>query len=169
MRAVALLFLGACVDPTSSESKAIDSYDAAELVADVAPSEGRETIRATISQVTVTDAKGAVIGQAPAFAPVGSADEVVGIRLIEMAPRTIAVTTTLGGHRESTSLVSLYRLDGRDLDCVFSAPIAEVEDDARSEGALFVLPTTLLYRAPRAELAKLYAFDAAARRYKESP
>jgi hypothetical protein len=166
MRAFPFLLLAACVDPTTTEPTTIDSYDAAELVADVAPAEGRETIRATISQVRVSDAKGAVIATAPAFAPVGSADEVVGIR---MTHGLIAVTTTLGGHRESTSLTSLYRLDGRDLTCVFSAPIVEVEDDARSEGMLLVLPTTLIYRAPHAELAKLFTFDAASRRYKESP
>lgn len=160
--------LAACIDPTGGDSTAPSSYDDVVLRADVASNEGIETIRASIAAVTVVDARGAVLASTPAFDPQGSADEVVGIRVIFDANASlpmIAVTTTVGGHRENTTYTALYRVSDRSLDTLFVGPIEHVEGSRVESGLLLVFPQTLLYRAPNAELATMQSFDASAHRF----
>ena len=155
--------LAACVDPSVTENTATNSYDAPT----VALADGT-TLRATVADVSLVDAKGTVIASLPAFEPEGSRDEVLGIRIVPQAyvgAPLIAVTTTVGGHRESATYTALYRVQDRRVDCLFVGPVEEVADETVVSGSLLVFPGTLLYRAPHAELATSLVFDKAARRY----
>jgi len=166
----ALVFLGlvaSCVDISSNENNAVDSYEGVEITADVAPNEGRETVRATVAEVTIRDARGALIATIPAYEPQGSRDEVLGIRISEgyVGAPLIGVTTTVGGHRESTTWLALYSVHGTQVERLFAAPIEEAEDQSVASGTLLVFPGGLLYRAPRVERPTLYSFDASTYRY----
>jgi hypothetical protein len=168
VRAVLLLSLvAACVDLSSNENNAADSYEGVEITGDVAPSEGRETVRATIAEVTVRDARGALIASIPAYEPQGSRDEVLGIRISEgyVGAPLIAVTTTIGGHRESTTYVALYSVHDKQVERMFGGAIEVAEDESVAAGTLLVFPGALLYRAPRAEQPTLYGYDASTHRY----
>lgn len=166
----ALLVFGvSCADLSSSDPSATSAYAGVTVTAELMANAGQETVEATVSSVTIRTATGAVLATAEAYEPVGSADEVVAVRVMDgyIGAPLIAVTTTLGGHRESTTLVTLYRFDasGRVVEPVFTGATVEVEGDARAEGSLFVLPGNVLHRPPHAELARLYAYDPRAHRY----
>ena len=167
------LGLTGCVDLSSSDSSSTSSYAGVAATAELSPVEGREVVQATITDVTVRAADGSTLASAIAYEPVGSADEVVAIRVTDgyVGAPLIAVTTTLGGHRESTTHVALYRFDParRALDIAFSGPTVEVDGDDRAEGSLSMLPGALLYRAPHAELGRLYSYDASTRQYVAPP
>lgn len=168
MRALLLVGLVAsCVDLSSSENTAVDSYEGVEITGDVAPNEGRETVRATVAEVTIRDARGALIASIPAFEPQGSRDEVLGIRISEgyVGAPLIGVTTTVGGHRESTTWLALYSIQDKQVERLFAAPIEVAEDQAVASGTLLVFPGALLYRAPRAEQPTLFGYDASTHRY----
>jgi hypothetical protein len=171
----AFVMLGAlaCTDPISSNgTTASSTYDGFELTADVTPEfTGAETIHATVSEITVSSSTGLTIGAVTAFEPQGSADEVVGVRVVDGAVGTpmIAVTTVLGGHRESKTYASLYMIDERSVRRMYSAVVVEVEDESVFEGGLLVLPGILIYRAPRAERPVTLVFDSRTRQYLPSP
>lgn len=168
MRTLFLLGLVAsCTDLSSNENNALDSYDGVEITGDVARNEGRETVRATVAEVTVRDASGALIASAPAYEPQGSRDEVLGIRISEgyVGAPLIGVTTIVGGHRESTTWLALYSVQGRQLERLFAGPIEQMEDQSVASGTVLVFPGALLYRAPRAEQPMLYSYDASTHRY----
>jgi hypothetical protein len=173
MNAAFALFALGCTDPISSNGTAASStYDGFELTADLTPGfKGPETIHATVSEITVSTAAGQKIGAAPAFEPQGSADEVVGVRMVDGGVGTpmIAVTTVLGGHRESKTYSSLYMIDERAVRRVYSAVVVEVEDESVFEGGLLVLPGILIYRAPRAERPVTLVFDSRTRQYLAPP
>lgn len=159
----------ACLDVSSSEPTATSSYAGVSTHADIAPVEGNEIVQATVTEVVVQSTSGKTVARATAYEPVGSADEVVAIRVTDglIGAPILVVTTTLGGRRESATLVTLYRFDARahSLAPVFSGATVEVDGDARAEGSLLILPGFVLYRAPRAELARLYEYDAITRQY----
>lgn len=158
--AVALV---ACVDPSVTENTAADSYDGA-----TASLEDGQTLRATVAEVSLLDARGTVIASLGAFEPAGSRDEVLGIRIVPQAyvgAPLIAVTTTVGGHRESTTYIALYRVQQRKVERLFVGAVEEVADESVASGSLLVFPGTILYRAPHAELATVLTFDSTTRRY----
>lgn len=163
------LACASCLDVSSSEPTAASSYAGVSIHADLAPAEGHEVVQATVGEVVVKATSGKTLAKATAYEPLGSADEVVAIRVTDglVGSPLVVVTTTLGGRRESATLVTLYRFDARahSLAPAFSGATVEVDGDARAEGALLILPKFVLHRAPRAELARLYAYDEATGQY----
>lgn len=167
--ALLTLACASCLDVSSSDPSSMSSYAGVSVTAELAPSEGDEVVQATVSDVVVRSANGATLAEAIAYEPVGSADEVVAVRITDgyIGGPLVVVTTTLGGRRESTTLVTVYRFDRttRALDAVFTGATVDVDGDARGEGTLVILPGFILHRAPYAELARLYGYDATTRQY----
>ena len=136
-----------------------------ELVADVAPAGGRETIVASYSGgIAVFDREDHLVVDLPGYACEGSADEldIVAFGTADRLPM-LAIAATSGGHRENTTWVSLVRT-GRTFHPLFTAVVATRADGVVTEGAIYVLPGHLLYRRPGGRLA-LWRLDPNANAY----
>lgn len=134
------------VDPECSTG----AYPGIAIEADVAPAPGLETVMVSLAHgIVVTDRDGALVTEAPGYHCEGSADELEAIAAGNAfgAP-TIAIAVTSGGHRESSTWVSLFRIDGRRLDPVFTGTVEERRGTTVQRGAIFLLPNALLYRHP---------------------
>ena len=120
-----------------------------ELVADVAPSAGRETIVATYQTgIAVFDREDHLVSELPGYPCQGSADEldalVAGTAYGE--PLLAAVATT-GGRRETATFVALFR-PGATLTPLFTAVVETRADEVVKTGGIYLLPDGLLYRRP---------------------
>jgi hypothetical protein len=120
--------------------------------------------------VVVVDRAGRVIARAPGFAAEGSADELRAIATGDamIGAPVIALAINIGGHRESTTSLVLYRARGRELHQVFAGAVEEHEGADTWSGSVVVFPGGLVYRAPRDDAARLWLYDARRDRYVES-
>jgi hypothetical protein len=125
------------------------------LHADVAEAPGDETILASLGHgVVVRAASGETLATAPLPCG-GSADELVAIAVAgggAGAP-LLAVVATIGGRREATTSVLLYRVVERDgglaLDRELAAPI-EIRDGERvATGAVAIVDGAIVHARPR--------------------
>jgi hypothetical protein len=120
-----------------------------ELVADVAPSAGRETIVASYSAgVAVFDREDHLVADLPGYPCEGSADEldVVAFGTAHRLP-TLAIAATSGGHRENATWIALFRT-GRTLHPLFTAVVETRADGVVTQGAIYLLPDHLMYKRP---------------------
>jgi len=124
-----------------------------ELVADVAPGAGRETIVASYSSgVTVFDSEDHVVAELPGTPCQGTADELDAVAVGHAYGDTLLViVATSGGHRETETSLSLVRA-GATLDPVFTAVVATRTNDRTIDGAIYLFPGGLLYQRPGGEL-----------------
>ena len=145
------------------------AYGGIELIGDVAPPDGNETVLASYGQgVIVLDRDGRMLGRGPGFDPAGSADELVAVALgdAQIGTPVIAIVARVGGHRESDVWLQLFRFGrGEKLDLLFTAIVEEHANGTDWPGTVTFAPGTLAYRAPRATTTDLWVFDARAGRY----
>lgn len=140
-----------------------DAYPALELTAELAPSAGRELVRASYAQgVRVLGSEGQLLASTPGYPCEGSADdlEVLGVGRGFDAPMVVLALTT-GGRREQLTWLGLFRmgLAGR-LEPVFAGVVEERADGDVRRGRVMILPGALLHRAPDGATA-LWVFDEA--------
>lgn len=137
-----------------------DAYRGIELVADVSPHPGRETIVASYAQgIFVYDARDRLVAATPGYRCTGSADalSVLAAGDAHGAP-TIVVVGTRGGRRESETWLGLFRIRDRRLHPTFMDTVEERRDAKVIRGAVVLLPGALIHRAPRGT-ATLYHYD----------
>jgi hypothetical protein len=159
----------------------LGSHVGIELTADVAAaSPGRETILVSLAHgIAVFDRHGALVTETPGYRCEGSADELEAVAVGKAhGERTLVIAATTGGHRSSSTWVTLLRIDDdRRLDAVFTGtveehdrehdrePDREHDREARRRGTIVVLPDALLYRHPNEPTPTLWVYDADARAY----
>jgi hypothetical protein len=127
------------------------TWDAHELQADVSPAAGEETVLASLATgVVVVDARGRRIASAPLGECGGSADEIVALAVGDawIGVPVIAVVSATGGHRESQTALTLFRVDGPRLVTVFSGLLETRDGDDLETGAAVLAPGAILYRPP---------------------
>lgn len=136
-----------------------------ELVADIAPSPGRETIVGSYSGgLAVFDREDHLVAETPGYPCEGSADELLAIAAgTAYGDPLLAVAATGGGHREAATWIALFRT-GRVLEPVFTGVVETRADDAVERGAIYLLPGALLYQRPGGR-ARLWRLDPGARIY----
>jgi hypothetical protein len=151
------------VDPDCS-----GTYPGFEFEADVARNPGVETVLVSLSLgIVVTDSEGLLITETPGYHCAGSADELEAIAAGDAyGARTIAIAATTGGHRESSTWLTLFRVEGRRLDPVFTGTVEVRHDKAVSTGGVFLLPNALVYRPPGGK-PSVWIYSSDARAYVE--
>jgi hypothetical protein len=147
------------------------AYGGLSLRADVMPAvPGDEQILASYTQGTfVFDRNRHLLAQAPANECEGSDDELVALAAGDAAIGVpiVALAATSGGHAESVTWLTLYRVaNGGELQPIF---IGEVERHAGSTtrtGIITLVPGGLVFRDTRGALG-LWLYDAELGRYVE--
>lgn len=144
------------------------AYGALELRGDLVGDGGTRVVLASYrAGVIVLDTEGRVAASAPGFAPAGSADELVAIAFGDGqlgAPLVLAAVQS-GGHRENAVSLAVYRFEDGALEQVFFAPVETHDGDNAAVGAVMFVPSGLAYRAPGADVATMWTYDAKRRRY----
>lgn len=151
-----------------ASASAAGDFGALEVRADLDGDARPESVLASYALgVAVVDDRNRVIGRALGFEPAGSADDLLAIAVGDgqLATPLLIVTTQTGGHRISVTTLSLYRLGGRALQPLFAEPIETHDGDQTRSGSLLLVRDGLWYRAPDAEVAVQWRFDAASARY----
>lgn len=148
-----------------------DDYGALELRADLVGDARVETVVASYGfGVAVLDGAHHVLAHAPGLDATGSADDLLAIAVgdARLGTPVLVVASQRGGHRESTTTLTLYRLtEGRALQALFSAPIELHDGDVTQTGALVLGGARLWYRPPGAVVATSWVLDPARGRYVE--
>ena len=137
-----------------------------ELVADIAPTAGRETIVASYSNgISVFDREDRLVMETPGYACEGSEDEldVVAVGDVYGTP-TLAIAATSGGHRETATWVSLFRIGNKTLEPQFTAVVETREDNTITRGAIYLVPGGLVYERPDGP-AKMWRLDPGSKIY----
>lgn len=145
-----------------------DAYGGIQVLADVAPDAGDETVLASFSQgVLVIGHDGHRIAATGGFDCTGSHDELVAVAAVQrpFGGPAIAVAATAGGRRESSTWLELLEVgsSGR-LNRLFVGEVARHADDRSQTGEVTLVPGGLIYRHPT-EGTSLWRFDASAHRY----
>lgn len=131
------------------------------LVADIAPSAGRETIVATLTGgIRVVGAEGDLLASSPGYPCAGSADELEALAVgTVFGERTIALVFTTGGRREQATWLGLYRIGfAGEIDPLFAGVVETREDGIVRTGSITFIPGALIYRPP-AHRDSLWVFD----------
>lgn len=153
--------------PIEDDSCNTAAYHAVELVADVAPSAGAETILASYANgIVVLDREGQLLASTTGYRCDGSIDEVESLAVGRVfGEPTIVVIARTGGRREYATFAGLFRVgDGKRLDPVFTATIEEHAGEDVRRGVIYMLPNGLVYRLPDGRYA-FYVFDPVGRVY----
>ena len=149
------------------------TYGALELRADLTGDGEPELVVASYALgIVVLDGRDRTIAKRGRYEPAGSADTIValGIGDAGLATPVLAVAVQTGGHRESTVVLSLYRIGERGaLLPVFVQPIEEHDGDAVQTGMIVFSPARLTYRAPSSGTPVSFVFDPARGRYLAQP
>jgi hypothetical protein len=143
----------------------VDAMRTVELVADVAPAAGRETIIASYtSGITVLDRAERVVMATPGYRCEGSADELGAVAVGRAyGDRLLAVAVTSGGHNEAATWVTLFRT-GTQLEPVFTGVVEHRVSDRTTRGWIYLLPGGLLYQRPGGPL-RFWRLDPGTRYY----
>jgi hypothetical protein len=123
---------------------------------------GGTRVLASYSQgVFVLDGGGEVVARAPGLACHGSADELVALAHGDawIGTPLIALAATSGGHAESVTSLTLYRVgEGGALEPVFTGAVERHADHETATGVVTVIPGGLVYRAPDG-MTSLWTWD----------
>ena len=116
--------------------------------------------------IQVLDRDDQVIARAPGFTPQGSADEVVALATgdVWIGKPVIALAATSGGHNESTTWLTLYRVERGALAPVWSGEVEHHEGHVTRTGVVLVYPGGLLYRSPDGD-TQIWRFDPDRKRF----
>jgi hypothetical protein len=145
-----------------------DAYGGIELVADVAPDAGDETVLTSFSQgVFVIGHDGHRIAATAGFGCTGSQDELVAVEILRTSldHPVIAVAITKGGRRERSTWLELLEVGsaGR-LNRLFRGEIERHGDRGSQAGGVTLVPGGLVYRHPT-KGTSLWRFDGSVGRY----
>ena len=131
------------------------------LVADVAPSAGRETIVATLTGgIRVTTVEGVELATSAGVPCTGSADELEVLAAgTVFGEHTIVLAFTSGGRREQQTWLGVYRVGfAGDIDPLFAGVVETREDGIVRTGSVTFVPGALIYRPP-GHRDSLWVFD----------
>lgn len=131
-----------------------------ELVADVAPPAGRETIVASYATgITIFDAEDRLVAETAGYPCLGSADEldIIAVGNAYGVPM-LALAATTGGRRETATFVGLFGLPS--LDPMFAGVVETRDDERVTRGSIHLFPGGLVYTRPGGR-PHLWRFDAA--------
>ncbi|MGE5185007.1 MAG: hypothetical protein ACM31C_23220 [Acidobacteriota bacterium] len=144
------------------------AYGGLEVIADLTPAPGDERVLASFSQgLVVLDRDRHLISRAPGFTCQGSADELEAMAIGDawIGEPVIALAATAGGHNESVTSLTLYRVgDAGALVPVFTGEVERHVGRATRTGIVMVFPGGLVYRAPNGTTS-VWRYDEAAGRY----
>lgn len=145
------------------------SGDANRVEADLADAPGNEIVDASYSEgIVVRDAEGHVLAHAPGFDPSGgSADDIEALAVgdAQIGTPVLAVAATMGGHNESITWLTLYRVaNSGELQPMFTGEVEHHEGRTTQTGTVTVLPGGLIYRTPQGE-ASVWLYDESLGRY----
>ncbi len=145
------------VDPECSPG----TYPGIAIASDVAPAPGIEIVMASLSHgVIVVDSEWRLIAEAPGYVcdDDGSVDELESVAAgSAFGAPTIAIAATTGGHYETSTWVSLFRVGhAGQLDPVFTGTVEIRRGDDVETGGIFLLPGALIYRHPEGKPAFYY-------------
>lgn len=152
-------------------ASAMEDFGALEVRADLDGDARPERVLVSYALgIAVVDDRDRVVGRAPGFEPGGSADDLLAISVGDgqLTLPLLIVATQTGGHRVSATTLSLYRLRGGALQPVFAEPIETHDGKQTRSGSLLFVRDALWYRAPDAEVAARWRFDAYQARYVEA-
>lgn len=138
----------------------LSAHEGVQLVADIAPRAGAETIVASYAQgILVFDREDQVIASTPGYPCSGTADsiEIIAAGSTWGAPTLVIVGTT-GGRNESDTWLSLFRVAGDRLEASFTGVVEERRGEDIQRGSVYLLPGSLLYRRPGGK-PMLYLYD----------
>jgi hypothetical protein len=117
--------------------------------------------------VIVLDGKDLVIGRAPGFDPMGSADDLLAVAVGDagLDKPVIVVAVTRGGHRENTTSIVVFQTGRQSqLQRIFDAPVEEHDGDQTFTGSLVFVSQGLVYQRPRGSVER-WRFDSSRHRY----
>jgi hypothetical protein len=142
----------AAVAQELSEYRPPDEDCVASAYGGLAIDTGKGRVLASFSQgVFVLDESRHLVAQAPGFSCNGSADELVALAQGDAWVGTplVALAATTGGHAESATWLSLYRVgEGGTLEPVFTGTVERHEGRRTTTGVVTIVPGGLIYRAP---------------------
>jgi hypothetical protein len=146
------------------------TYGGMSLDADVVPGDGNETVLASYTQgVFVLDRDRHLLAQAPGFPCEGCADELVAIATgdLSIGVPIIALAATSGGHAESATWLTIYRVSNSgELQPAFIGEVERHDHRTTRTGLVVAIPGGLVYRDPAGSIS-LWLYDAALGRYIE--
>jgi hypothetical protein len=137
--------------------------------ADLSDAPGNESVEASYTEgIVVRDAEGHVLAHAPGFAASGgSADDIDALAVgdAQIGTPVVALAATKGGHNESMTWLTLYRVaNSGELQPIF---IGEVEHHAgrtTRTGTVTLVPGGLVYQPPQGE-PSIWLYDESLGRY----
>jgi len=146
------------------------AYGDLELSADVASASGDETVVASFTGgVTVYDRDRHPIARAHGFDCQGSADELVAMAAgdASIGVPVIALAAATGGHNDSATWLTLYRVGAHgELVPIFSNIVERHKGHATRTGVVTLVPGGLVYRPPVGN-PSVWRYDRDAGRYVE--
>lgn len=142
----------ASFDEDSTAPCVSSAYGGLELTADVAPAEGDETVLASFTHgLVVLGADHHLVARAPGFTCQGSADDLIAVAAGDAMIGTpvIALAASSGGHNESITWLTLYRVgEAGKLVPVFTGMVERHLEHATRTGVVMLFPGGLIYRPP---------------------
>jgi hypothetical protein len=159
--------LDALLPVVDNDACGAGAYQAIELVADIAPAPGSETILGSYAHgIAVLDRSGQLLASTNGYRCDASVDEIEAIAAGRaFGEPTLVVVAKTGGRRAYTRFVGLFRLGfAKRLDPVFTATVEEHDGDEVRTGAIVMLQDALVYRLPDGRYA-YYVFDPVGRVY----
>jgi len=147
------------------------SYGGLSLTADVAITPGTERVLASFSQgIVVFDNEDHIVARAPGFDCEGSEDSLVALAsgYAGIAEPLLVMAATAGGHNESMTWLTLYRVaNSGELQPVFIGEVERHTGDKTQTGVVTVIPGGLVYQPPTGG-SSLWTYDAELQRYVEA-
>jgi hypothetical protein len=136
------------IDPLCPAS----AYGQLRLSADLARPPGDETVTASFTDgVVVVDREQHEIAHAQGFDCHGSADELIALAAgdASLGFPVIALVAATGGHNESITWLTLYRVDSSgELVALFTGIVERHIKHQTRTGSVIVIPGGLIYRPP---------------------
>ena len=147
------------------------SGDANRVEADLADAPGNEIVEASYTEgIIVRDAEGHVLAHAPGFDPSGgSADDIDALAVgdAQIGTPVLAVAATTGGHNESMTWLTLYRVaNSGELQPMFSGEVERHAGRTTTTGTVTVIPGGLIYQTPKG-VRSVWLYDESLGRYIE--
>lgn len=146
------------------------AYGDLELTADVASAAGDESVVASFTRgITVFDRNHRPIAHAQGFVCQGSADELVAMAVgdASIGAPVIALAASTGGHNDSATWLTLYRVGAHgELVAMFSNIVERHKGHATRTGVVTLVPGGLIYRPPVGN-PSFWRYDRDAGRYIE--
>lgn len=131
---------------------------------------GQEVHASFDEGITVRDAEGYVLARAPGFERSGgSADAIEGVALgdAQIGSSVVALAATTGGHNESVTWLTLYRVDGSALQPIFTGVVERHLGRTTKTGTVTVVPGGVIYQDLKGH-SSIWLYDESAGRYVQS-